>query len=143
MSEMLERASGFSILRTALRLAVGDPVGLHGPIECSRVGYLLYVFPETDVEWIDVVEGLPTLREVEGVDEIVLVRGPGQRIDWREGSEAHVFHLTGTTHDLGGTASPDRRHDPDSCKSRGTTTRPRLANDGKLLYALRLRTEPP
>jgi glutathione synthase/RimK-type ligase-like ATP-grasp enzyme len=100
MSEMLERASGFSILRTALRLAVGDPVELHGPITCARVGYLLYVFPETDVEWIDVVEGLPALREVEGVDEIVLVRGPGQRIDWREGSEAHVFHFTGTTHDL-------------------------------------------
>jgi biotin carboxylase len=100
MSEMLERASGFSILRTALRLAVGDPVELRGPVECSRVGYLLYVFPEVDVEWIDVVEGLPALREVEGVDEIVLVRGPGQRIDWREGSEAHVFHLTGTTRDL-------------------------------------------
>jgi glutathione synthase/RimK-type ligase-like ATP-grasp enzyme len=100
MSEMLERASGFSILRTALRLAVGDPVELHGPIECSRVGYLLYVFPQVDVEWIDLVEGLPDLRKVEGVDEIVLVRGPGQRIDWREGSEAHVFHFTGTTHDL-------------------------------------------
>jgi biotin carboxylase len=100
MSEMLERASGFSILRTALRLAVGDPVGLKGPVPCSRVGYLLYVFPETDVEWIDSVEGLPELRQVDGVDGIVLVRGPGQRIDWREGSEAHVFHLTGTAGDL-------------------------------------------
>jgi biotin carboxylase len=100
ISEMLERASGFSILRTALRIAVHDPVELHGPIACSRVGYLLYVFPETDVEWIDVVDGLDDLRAVEGVDEIVLVRGPGQRIDWREGSEAHVFHLTGTTRDL-------------------------------------------
>jgi biotin carboxylase len=99
MSEMLERASGFSILRTALRLAVGDPVGLQGPVACSRIGYLLYAFPETDVEWIDSVEGLPELREIDGVDEIVLVRGPGQRIDWREGSEAHVFHLTGTTRD--------------------------------------------
>ncbi len=99
MSEMLERASGFSILRAALRLAVGDPVQLRGPVACSRVGYLLYVFPETDVEWIDAVDGLSTLAEVDGVDEIVLVRGPGQRIDWREGSEAHVFHLTGTTRD--------------------------------------------
>lgn len=100
MSEMLERASGFSILRAALSLAVGVPVELRGPLACARVGYLLYVFPETDVEWIDAVEGLNALREVEGVDEIVLVRGPGQRIDWREGSEAHVFHLTGTTRDL-------------------------------------------
>jgi biotin carboxylase len=99
ISEMLERVSGFSILRTALRLAVADPVGLKGPVACSRIGYLLYVFPETDVEWIDSVEGLPELREIDGVDEIVLVRGPGQRIDWREGSEAHVFHLTGTTRD--------------------------------------------
>jgi hypothetical protein len=100
MSEMLERASGFSILRCALSLAVGASVGLSGPVPCSRIGYLLYVFPEFDVEWIDAVEGLPELRAVDGVDEIVLVRGPGQRIDWREGSEAHVFHLTGTTRDL-------------------------------------------
>jgi hypothetical protein len=100
MSEMLERASGgFSILQTALRLAVGDPVGLTGPVACSRVGYLLYVFPLTDLDYIDSVDGLTQLREIAGVDEIVLVRGPGQRIDWREGSEAHVFHLTGTTAD--------------------------------------------
>lgn len=99
MSEMLERASGFSILRTALRLALGMPVGLDGPVPCSRVGYLLYVFPDADVTRIDAVEGLPELRAVDGVDEIVLVRGPGHRIDWREGSEAHVFHLTGTTRD--------------------------------------------
>jgi len=99
MSEMLERASGFSLLRTALRLAVGDRVGLAGPVPCDRVGYLLYVFPESDATVIEAVEGLPELRAVDGVDEIVLVRGPGQRIDWREGSEAHVFHLMGTTRD--------------------------------------------
>ena len=100
ISEMVERASGFSILRTALRLAVRDAVGLKGPVECSRIAYLLYVFPQTDVEWIDSVEGLSDLRQLEGVDEIVLVRGPGQRIDWREGSEAHVFHVAGTPPDL-------------------------------------------
>lgn len=99
MSEMLESASGFSILRTALRLAVGIRIDLEGPAPCSRVGYLLYVFPESDVTFIDAVEGLAELRAVDGVEEIVLVRGPGQTIDWREGSEAHVFHLTGTTRD--------------------------------------------
>jgi biotin carboxylase len=99
MSEMLERASGFSILRTALRLAIGDPVGLEGPVACSRVGYLLYVFPETEIEWIDTVKGLSELRKIDGVDEVVLVRGPGRQIDWREGSEAHVFHYSGTTRD--------------------------------------------
>ena len=97
MSEMLERASGFSILRTALCLAVGAPIDIHGLVDCSRVGYLLYVFPPTDVDCIDVVDGLADLGRIPGVDEVVLVRGPGQRIDWREGSEAHVCHLTGTT----------------------------------------------
>ncbi len=101
MSEMLERATGgFSILRTALRLAVGDPVELDGPVPTDRIGYLLYVFPATDVEWIDTVDGLSDLSAVNGVDEIVLVRGPGQHIDWREGSEAHVFHMTGTVGDF-------------------------------------------
>ena len=101
MSEMLERASGgFSILRSALLLAVGAPVDLQGPVECPRIGYLLYGFPPTELEHIDRVEGLSRLREIDGVDEIVMVRGPGKRIDWREGSEAHVFHMTGTTRTL-------------------------------------------
>jgi len=101
MSEMLERASGdFSILQTALRLAVGERVGLTGPVPTNRIGYLLYVFPKSDLEWIDSVDGLSDLAAMNGVDEVVLVRGPGQRIDWREGSEAHVFHLTGTVGDF-------------------------------------------
>jgi len=99
VSEMLERASGFSILRAALRLALGVTVGLERPVPCTRVGYLLYVFPESDITWIDAVEGLSDLQAVDGVDEIVLVRGPGKSIDWREGSQAHVFRLTGTTRD--------------------------------------------
>ena len=98
-SEMLERASGFSILKAALRLAVGEPVGLTGPVPCSRVAYQLYVFPETEMEFIDSVEGLSDLAELDGVDEVVLRRGPGQRIDWREGSQAHVFNFAGTTRD--------------------------------------------
>ncbi|UOE42768.1 ATP-grasp domain-containing protein [Agromyces larvae] len=102
MSEMLERASGFSILRAALRLAVGAPVELEGPVPCDRIGYLLYVFPPWDAGVVDTVEGLSDLRAFDGVEEIVLVRGPGQRIDWREGSEAHVFHFTGTARDLDG-----------------------------------------
>ncbi len=99
MSEMLERASGVSILQIALRLAVGERVGLQGLVSCSRVAYLLYVFPETELDTIDTVDGLQDLRQLQGVDELVLVRGPGQRIDWREGSEAHVFHFAGTVSD--------------------------------------------
>ncbi len=99
MSEMLERVSGFSILQTALRLALALPVDLAGPVPCTGVGYLLYVFPDAAATTIHSVEGLPAVRALHGVDEVVLVRGPGQRVDWREGSEAHVFHLTGTVHD--------------------------------------------
>lgn len=99
MSEMLERASGVSILQIALRLAVGDRVALGGLVPCRRVAYLLYVFPEEELDSIDAVDGLQELRQRDGVDELVLVRGPGQRIDWREGSEAHVFHFAGTVQD--------------------------------------------
>ena len=45
------------------------------------------------------VEGLSELKKLDTVDEVVLVRGPGQNIDWREGSEAHVFHFAGTVQD--------------------------------------------
>jgi hypothetical protein len=42
---------------------------------------------------------LAELRKVPGVDEIVLNRGPGQRVDWREGNHGHVFSVFGTATD--------------------------------------------
>jgi hypothetical protein len=39
------------------------------------------------------------VREEPGVEQVILNRGPGQRVDWREGNWGHVFSVHGTTPD--------------------------------------------
>jgi hypothetical protein len=42
------------------------------------------------------VDGLDELRAVPGVEEIILNRGPGQAVNWRDGNHGHVFSVFGT-----------------------------------------------
>lgn len=101
MTEILEKASGFSLLHTALRLAIGEDVRVDGPVDCDGVGYLLYVHAPAEYRRVGSIEGLGELAKVDGVDEIELIRGPGHAVDWREGNQAHVFRVWGAARDHG------------------------------------------
>lgn len=80
----------------AMRLALGETVLCDEMPHCDRLAYLLYVQAPRELRTITAVEGLAELREVVGVDEIVLNRGPGQPVDWREGNHGYVFSVFGT-----------------------------------------------
>lgn len=99
MSELLELAAGVAILPLALRIALGEPVDLAGAPRCRRVSFLLYAQADAAVHEVKAVEGLEALRGDPRVREIVLNRGPGQRVDWREGNHGHVFSVLGTAAD--------------------------------------------
>jgi len=45
------------------------------------------------------MDALKLVLYVPGVDAIVLNRGPGQAVDWREGNHGHVFSVFGTAAD--------------------------------------------
>lgn len=94
--EMLRAAAGVDFLKLAVRLALGENVDQPPMPRCERVAYLFYVQAPEEMETVTAVSGLDNLRAVPGVDTIVLNRGPGQRVDWREGNHGYVFSVFGT-----------------------------------------------
>ena len=97
--EMLAAASGTDLLRLALRLALGEPITIDGPLAAGCVAYLFYVHAPEAVSVIGSVEGLDELRAAPGVAEVALRRGPGTAVDWRDGNHGHVASILGTAPD--------------------------------------------
>ena len=97
--EMLVAATGVDVLRIAMSLALGDEVDTSAMPPSSCVAYLFYVQAPTQMHRILAVEGLDELRAMDGVQEVILNRGPGQSVDWREGNHGHVFSVFGTASD--------------------------------------------
>jgi biotin carboxylase len=97
--ELLEAAAGARLLTLAMRLALGEDVVLDGPLPTERVAYLMYVQAPTELSEITSVDGLDRVRALDGVREVVLRRGAGERIDWREGNHGHVLSVFGTVPD--------------------------------------------
>jgi biotin carboxylase len=99
--ETLAAATGVNILPIAMRIALGEHVVFETLPETSKLGYVLHYYAPKDATSIISVSGLAALRERPGVDSVVLNRGPGHAVDWREGSFGHVFavHGAGKDHD--------------------------------------------
>jgi len=97
--EMLEAATGIRLLSWAMRLSLGESIAVDELPHCNCLAYLFYVQAPAAMRRVVAVEGLDELRDVPGVDAIVLNRGPGQAVDWREGNHGHVFSVFGTAAD--------------------------------------------
>ncbi len=98
--EMLGAAAGVGLLQLAMRLALGDlPEFLPERPPTSRVAYLMYVHAPAELRLVTSVDGIDDVRALPGVDEVVLRRGPGEHVDWREGNHGHVASVFGTVAD--------------------------------------------
>lgn len=97
--EMLAAATGIKFLELSMRLALGEKLVIEQLPLCVRVAYLFYVQAPLEFHTVSAIHGLDDLQAVPGVDEIVLNRGPGRRVDWREGNFGHVFSVLGTCAD--------------------------------------------
>jgi biotin carboxylase len=97
--EMLFAATGVDVLRISMSLALGGQVDVNAMPTPSCVAYLFYVQAPTHMRRIIAIEGLDELRALDGVQEVILNRGPGQSVDWREGNHGHVFSVFGTAAD--------------------------------------------
>lgn len=105
--EMLAAATGVDFISIAMRLALGHVVEA-GPLPLAQlVAYLFYVQAPVGLRYVTSVEGLDELREFPGVRDIMLNRGPGHLVDWREGNHGHVFSVFGTAVDTRGVLDVD------------------------------------
>jgi len=97
--ELLLAATGVDLLKISMNLALGRAVDVVALPATHCVSYLFYVQAPVEMRRVVAVEGLEKLRAMHGVQEVILNRGPGQTVDWREGNHGHVFSVFGTTVD--------------------------------------------
>lgn len=99
VSKMMPIATGINPLTLALRLALGERVVFDEMPPSTQVTFMLYAQAPASMRRIVAVEGIDRLRADPAVAELILKRGPGQSVDWREGNHGHVFSVLGVVAD--------------------------------------------
>ena len=97
--EMLERAAGVSLLDLTLRVALGEPVSVDGPVATERIGYRFFLQPPTVSAIVTAIEGISDFTDRAEVDTVSVHQGPGAALDWRDGSGNHIVAVVGSTDD--------------------------------------------
>lgn len=99
--EMLHVAAGADLLRACLQVALREPTGLTGPLDCRRIGYRLFLQPPASARRVRSIDGLQEVADLPGVESVSVHLGPGETVDAREGSRAFVVAVVGCadTHD--------------------------------------------
>lgn len=98
--EMLQRSAGLPLLELVMRVALGEPLHVDGPVPMRGVGYRFFLQPPAIATTVGAIDGLDHLADQEGVDTISVHRGPGAALDWRDGSRCHIVAVAGTARDL-------------------------------------------
>ncbi|MCZ0209693.1 ATP-grasp domain-containing protein [Streptomyces sp. UMAF16] len=99
VNDVVGRATGFSLLRTALDCALGTlPAPLTVPAP-ERVAYQRFLAPPMDARAVSSVTGVKEARALPGVRRVELAKSPGQPVDWRQGTQAFVGIVYGDTPD--------------------------------------------
>ena len=97
--EMLERAAGVSLLDLTLRVALGEPVSVNGPVSTDRIGYRFFLQPPTVSATVTAIEGINDFSDRAEVDTVSVHQAPGAMLDWRDGSGNHIVAVVGSTDD--------------------------------------------
>jgi biotin carboxylase len=96
--EMVELAGGnASVLRLAMDLALGVP-RLMQPCY-SRIGWRRALTPPVSANRIEAITGLEELKHLPGVDHVMVNRGAGESVDWRQGYRDFVVQVYGSGRD--------------------------------------------
>jgi biotin carboxylase len=109
--EMLAAVTDIDLLGISMRLALGERVVFDEMPRATAVVYVLYAQAPMSMSEVVAVDGLDRLRRDPRVDRVMLNRGPGQRVDWREGNWDHVFSVHGVVADHAELAAVARQID--------------------------------
>src|ERR1700728_2876511 len=93
--EMVELAGGNeSILRLAMELALGLP-RLVQP-RYPGIGWGRALPPPVSANRIETITGVEELKHLPGVDHVIVNRGAGEAVDWRQGHRDFVVPVYGS-----------------------------------------------
>jgi biotin carboxylase len=97
--EMLDRAAGIPLLELTLRVALGEPIRIDGPVATERIGYRFFLQPPAVSATVATIEGINRVSDHPDVDTISVHQGPGADLDWKDGSRTHIMAVVGSTAD--------------------------------------------
>jgi biotin carboxylase len=100
--DLLMRVGGESLLRLALRAALGESVRVRPPAPGAGVAYLFAFQPPMGVHRLERVDGVAELRATPGIERVDLKLQAGDRIDWTIGTYNRVFTMMGFAADHDG-----------------------------------------
>ena len=103
--DMLGAVAEVDLLALAMRLALGEEVAIDPMPRCQGVVYVLMPQAPVSMRTVAAVEGLDRVRADPRVSRVILRRGPGEQVDWRDGYWGHVFSVEGVVPDHGELAS--------------------------------------
>jgi biotin carboxylase len=96
---VIAAATGIDMLSIALRLAIGEDVVFDSLAPTRAVAYRLCGYAPPESSRVLAVTGLDQWCARANVMDVILDHGPGERIDWRDGSDSRVFTVHGTAAD--------------------------------------------
>jgi biotin carboxylase len=97
--DMMRRATGLEVMPVALRLALGERPDVPVLPATDGVAYILLRQPSQTLRHVTAIDGLDELRARADVDQVLINRGPGARIDWQAGTNEYVFRVDGRVPD--------------------------------------------
>lgn len=97
--EMLQRAAGISLLELTLRVALGEPVVIDGPVATERIGYRFFLQPPTVSARVTAIDGINDFADHTGADTVSIHQRPGAALDWRDGSGNYIVAVVGSADD--------------------------------------------
>jgi biotin carboxylase len=99
--EMIKRAAGIDLVGITLRIALGEPVQLEGPVATEHIGYRFFLQPPSVSATVEAIDGLDTVSDHPGVDSITVHQGPGAILDWKDGSRNYIMAVVGSADSYG------------------------------------------
>jgi biotin carboxylase len=97
VAKQVQDISGFDLLRCSCDIAAGrfEPETL--PTAIAGVSYQYFAQPPLGANRVEAIDGLDTIRGLDGVDEVFLKHPPGTVTNSRDGMDAMVYLVTGVT----------------------------------------------
>jgi biotin carboxylase len=106
--EMLYRAAGVKIVEMTLQLALGETLGINGPVSTEQIGYRFFLQPPAMSATVAAIDGIDAVSDHPGVDSITVHQGPGAVLDWKDGTRNHIVAVVGSAVDYDELLEVDR-----------------------------------
>lgn len=91
---LVRTAAGVDPTAEALRNALGEPPSFED-VECSAVAFTYLVSPPLDAVALHDVRGIEDVAKLPGIVSATVETPPGEKVDWRWGTECHAALVCG------------------------------------------------